>query len=97
MTEEEVYNATRAAQMYDRIMSFPDKFETRVGERGQRLSGGEKQRGESSCSSQETNLTITDHNTCFLSRYRSSPAKESTYLAAGPFSAQFSIPNATLN
>ena len=30
--------------MHDRIMSFPDGYGTRVGERGLRLSGGEKQR-----------------------------------------------------
>jgi ATP-binding cassette subfamily B (MDR/TAP) protein 6 len=44
-TEEEVIAAAKAAQLHDKIMSFPDKYETRVGERGQRLSGGEKQRG----------------------------------------------------
>ncbi|KAL1925203.1 uncharacterized protein VTP21DRAFT_86 [Calcarisporiella thermophila] len=42
--EESVYAAARAAQIHDRILSFPDGYETRVGERGLRLSGGEKQR-----------------------------------------------------
>ena len=41
---EEVQEAAKAAQMHDRIMSFPDQYETKVGERGIRLSGGEKQR-----------------------------------------------------
>lgn len=41
---EEIENAARAAQMHERIMSFPDGYETKVGERGVRLSGGEKQR-----------------------------------------------------
>ncbi|KJE88983.1 abc transporter [Capsaspora owczarzaki ATCC 30864] len=43
-TEAELENATRAAEMHDKIMSFPDKYNTVVGERGLRLSGGEKQR-----------------------------------------------------
>jgi ABC-type multidrug transport system fused ATPase/permease subunit len=43
-TEEDVYEACRAAAIHDRIMGFPDKYNTKVGERGLRLSGGEKQR-----------------------------------------------------
>ena len=43
-SREEVEESTKAAQLHDRIMSFPDKYETNVGERGIRLSGGEKQR-----------------------------------------------------
>lgn len=43
-TEEEMHEACRAASIHDRIMSFPDKYNTKVGERGMRLSGGEKQR-----------------------------------------------------
>ncbi|KOS19123.1 Heavy metal tolerance protein [Escovopsis weberi] len=43
-TDEEVYAACRAASIHDRIMSFPDRYNTQVGERGLRLSGGEKQR-----------------------------------------------------
>jgi ABC-type multidrug transport system fused ATPase/permease subunit len=41
---EEIISAAQAAQMHDRIISFPDGYETKVGERGVRLSGGEKQR-----------------------------------------------------
>ncbi|CAE6518555.1 unnamed protein product [Rhizoctonia solani] len=41
---DEIENAARAAQMHERISSFPDGYETVVGERGVRLSGGEKQR-----------------------------------------------------
>ncbi|TFK54285.1 hypothetical protein OE88DRAFT_1675841 [Heliocybe sulcata] len=41
---DEIEAAARSAQMHDRIMSFPDGYETKVGERGVRLSGGEKQR-----------------------------------------------------
>lgn len=43
-TMEQVYEACRAASIHDRIISFPDGYETKVGERGLRLSGGEKQR-----------------------------------------------------
>ena len=43
-TSEEIEMASKAAQMHDRIVAFPDGYETLVGERGVRLSGGEKQR-----------------------------------------------------
>lgn len=43
-TEGELEYAAQAAQMHERILTFPDGYETRVGERGVRLSGGEKQR-----------------------------------------------------
>lgn len=43
-TFEEVQDACRAASIHDRIMSFPKGYDTEVGERGMRLSGGEKQR-----------------------------------------------------
>jgi ATP-binding cassette subfamily B protein len=41
---EEVIAAARAAHIHDFIESLPDKYEARVGERGLKLSGGEKQR-----------------------------------------------------
>jgi ATP-binding cassette subfamily B protein len=41
---EDVFEAARAAQIYDEIMDFEHKFETIVGERGITLSGGQKQR-----------------------------------------------------
>jgi ATP-binding cassette, subfamily B, heavy metal transporter len=43
-SREEVYAAARAAQLHEFIESLPQKYETRVGERGLKLSGGEKQR-----------------------------------------------------
>lgn len=43
-SREEIEAAAKAAQMHERIVSFPDGYETKVGERGVRLSGGEKQR-----------------------------------------------------
>ena len=39
-----MFAAARAAQLHDFIDSLPLKYETRVGERGLKLSGGEKQR-----------------------------------------------------
>ena len=41
---EEVENAARAAHIHDLIVSLPDGYESPVGERGLKLSGGEKQR-----------------------------------------------------
>src|SRR3569833_1210623 len=40
----EVEHAARLAHLHDFIMSLPDGYETKVGERGVKLSGGEKQR-----------------------------------------------------
>ncbi|MGN9794550.1 ABC transporter ATP-binding protein [Streptomyces sp. OZ13] len=43
-TDEELEAAARAAQIHDHIASLPDGYDTLVGERGYRFSGGEKQR-----------------------------------------------------
>ena len=43
-TDEEVEEAARAAQIHELISSLPEGYETVVGERGYRFSGGEKQR-----------------------------------------------------
>jgi ATP-binding cassette, subfamily B, bacterial len=43
-TQAELEEAARAANIHDRILSFAGGYETLVGERGYRLSGGEKQR-----------------------------------------------------
>src|SRR5262245_50076583 len=43
-TDAELEAATRAAAMHDRITELPDGYDTVVGERGYKLSGGEKQR-----------------------------------------------------
>ncbi|HLY56334.1 MAG TPA: ABC transporter ATP-binding protein/permease [Stellaceae bacterium] len=43
-TREEVEEAARHAQLHDFVASLPDGYKTRVGERGLKLSGGEKQR-----------------------------------------------------
>src|SRR4029077_7119996 len=43
-TDAELEQATRAAQIHDHIAGLPDGYDTMVGERGYRFSGGEKQR-----------------------------------------------------
>ena len=43
-TQDEIEAAARAAQIHDFIIGLPEGYETRVGERGLKLSGGEKQR-----------------------------------------------------
>ncbi|WAQ94586.1 ABCB6-like protein [Mya arenaria] len=42
--DDEVHDAADAADIHSRILTFPAKYETVVGERGLKLSGGEKQR-----------------------------------------------------
>ena len=43
-TDEELVEACRAARIHDTIAALPDGYDTVVGERGYRMSGGEKQR-----------------------------------------------------
>jgi ABC-type transport system involved in Fe-S cluster assembly fused permease/ATPase subunit len=43
-SDEEIFKACKAASIHDRIMGFPKQYDTVVGDRGIRLSGGEKQR-----------------------------------------------------
>jgi ATP-binding cassette subfamily B protein len=43
-TDAEIVDACRAARIHDVIAALPDSYDTLVGERGYRLSGGEKQR-----------------------------------------------------
>jgi len=43
-TEDEMIAAAKAAFIHDRVMQLPDGYDTPVGERGYKMSGGEKQR-----------------------------------------------------
>ena len=43
-TEQEIISACKIANIHDVIMSFPEGYDTKVGNRGLKLSGGEKQR-----------------------------------------------------
>tara|TARA_B100000795_G_scaffold113745_1_gene84343 strand:- start:5921 stop:7765 length:1845 start_codon:yes stop_codon:yes gene_type:complete len=44
LTEEQIIEAAKQADIYDNVMEFPEKFDTVLGERGINLSGGQKQR-----------------------------------------------------
>jgi ATP-binding cassette subfamily B multidrug efflux pump len=44
ITDAQVVQAVKDADLYKNIMDFPDQFETKLGERGITLSGGQKQR-----------------------------------------------------
>ena len=43
-SEDDVYRVSSMAELHDSIQRWPSKYETQVGERGLKLSGGEKQR-----------------------------------------------------
>jgi ATP-binding cassette, subfamily B, heavy metal transporter len=43
-SQDEIQHAARLAQVHDFVVTLPDGYDTRVGERGLKLSGGEKQR-----------------------------------------------------
>ena len=43
-TDKDIIFASKKANIYDFIMSLPNKFDTQIGERGVKLSGGQKQR-----------------------------------------------------
>ena len=63
-TREEVIEAAKKARCYDLIMSFPEGFDTVIGEGGASLSGGEKQRlSIARCILKDSPIVILDEAT----------------------------------
>lgn len=76
-TEEEVYRAAQLAGIHDRILSFPDGYKTVVGERGLRLSGGEKQRvAIARCLLKSPRIMILDEATSALDSHTEKEIQE---------------------
>ncbi|MFV0481663.1 MAG: ABC transporter ATP-binding protein [Campylobacteraceae bacterium] len=65
--EEKIYEALKIAQLYDLIVSLPDKLNTRVGNHGMKLSGGQRQRLTiARMILQNPNIVILDESTSAL-------------------------------
>ncbi|KAJ5873636.1 Vacuolar ABC heavy metal transporter (H.t1.c1) [Penicillium subrubescens] len=66
-TDEEIYQACRDAGIHDKIMAFPDGYDSKVGDQGLRLSGGEKQRVAIACAIlKNTPIILLDEATSAL-------------------------------
>ncbi|AFZ79347.1 ABC transporter, ATP-binding protein family member protein [Theileria equi strain WA] len=72
-TVEEVESAAKLAGIHDTIMGFADGYDTIVGERGMKLSGGEKQRiGIARCLLKDPKILVFDEATSSLDFYTES-------------------------
>ena len=72
-TQDELEVATRAAAIHDRIADLPEGYDTMVGERGYKLSGGEKQRiAIARVLLKDPRILILDEATSALDRQRAS-------------------------
>ena len=64
---EDIYRVAKAANLHESIMRMPDGYDTVVGERGTKLSGGEKQRlAIARCTLKNPNVVIYDEATSSL-------------------------------
>lgn len=76
-TQEEVYEAAKKARCYDFIMALPEGFQTVVGEGGDTLSGGEKQRiSIARCILKDAPVIILDEATASVDTDNESYIKE---------------------
>lgn len=76
-TEEEVHHAAQLAGIHERILSFKDGYNTIVGERGLRLSGGEKQRvAIARCLLKSPRIMILDEATSALDSHTEKEIQE---------------------
>ena len=66
-TEEDLERVSKASQLYNFVQSLPEQFETVVGDRGLKLSGGEKQRvAIARCLLKDPPLVVLDEATSAL-------------------------------
>ena len=80
VSESNMIDACRKAQIYDRIMEFDNKFETEVGEGGVTLSGGEKQRVAIARSLiKNANILLFDEATSALDNITQNKIQEAIY------------------
>jgi ABC-type ATPase involved in cell division len=69
-TEEKVFAACKSASIHDKIMAFPNGYDTAVGERGLKLSGGEKQRVRFRCRALESIRNLPKQSSKSTDRHR---------------------------
>jgi ATP-binding cassette subfamily B protein len=80
-TREEVLAAAEAAQIRDFVEELPEGWETKVGERGLKLSGGEKQRvAIARCLLKDPQIVVLDEATSALDTITEESVQEALYM-----------------